>query len=131
MQLAGVTDDIQALIAQGPTLIKQTVTIVQKVGPHINFILSVVEDPALPVAVKKIQTLKSLYDANEPPIPTTPATPPTAHTTKGVGLNRALPILDAAIWYEKNRKWAPWAAGGGVLLLLGGIFALGRASVSP
>jgi hypothetical protein len=94
--------------------------ILTKAGPYLDTVVDVVQDPALPQLVTRIKTLKALQ-AKAPETSTAPAKP-------GVGLDRALPLLDAAIFYTKY-PWAPWAIGAGVVVVLGGIgFGIGRAT---
>jgi hypothetical protein len=121
----GVIEDIQSLIAKAPALLSQANTILAKAGPFLPFILSIVEDPALPLIITRVKTLQTVHAATAAPAApgATPSGPP-----KGVDLHRAVPLLDAAIWYEKH-KWVPWAVGAGVVLTLGGIgFGIGRLS---
>jgi hypothetical protein len=94
--------------------------ILTKAGPYLDTVVDVVQDPALPQLVTRIKTLKALQ-AKAPATPTEPTKP-------GVGLDRALPLMDAAIFYTKY-PWAPWAIGAGVIVVLGGIgFGIGRAT---
>jgi len=116
----GVAEDIEKLAQKGPELIHQAVVIVDRVLPFLPFVLSIVEDPALPQVISRIKLLKAAHAANSPPS-TGSSGPP-----KGIDLTRALPVLDGLIWYEKHR-WAPWVFGAGVVLALGGVgFGLGR-----
>ena len=118
--LGGVAEDIEKLAQKGPELIHQAVVIVDKVLPFLPFVLSIVEDPALPQMISKIKVLKAAHAANSPPSKGSSGPP------KGIDLARALPVLDGLIWYEKHR-WVPLAAGIGIVLALGGIgFGLGR-----
>jgi hypothetical protein len=114
--LNGVTEDLQLILTKGPEMVHQAATIVGKVGPFLPFVLSIVEDPALPQIITKVKTLKALHDKSTPSTPSSAASGP----PKGIDLKRALPILDAAIWYEKH-KWAPFAIGASVVLALIGV----------
>ena len=117
----GVAEDIQAILAKGPALLSQAVTIIDKAAPFLPFVLTVVEDPALPQIITRIKTLQALHAKTSSGAVPTASAPP-----KGIDLKRAVPLLDAAIWYEQHR-WAPWAIGAGVVLTLGGIgFGVGR-----
>lgn len=112
----GVAEDIQLILTKGPEMIHQAAAIVTKVGPFLPFVLSIVEDPALPQVITRIKTLKTLHEKGSPSTPSSAASGP----PKGIDLKRALPILDAAIWYEKH-KWAPFAIGASVVLALIGV----------
>ena len=107
--------DLSSLLSKGGAIL-------QKAGPYLDTVLEVVQDPALPQLVTKIKTLKALDTGTS--MPSAPGAP----STPGVGLNRVLPLWDAAIWYTKY-PWAPWVIGGGTILVLGGIgFGIGRAT---
>lgn len=107
------------------SLLNKGGAILQKAGPYLDTVLEVVQDPALPQLVTKIKTLKAIDAGTR--TPTAPGAPAPA-ATPGVGLNRVLPLWDAAIFYTKY-PWAPWAIGAGAVVLLGGIgFGIGRAT---
>jgi hypothetical protein len=138
MGLGGVAEDLQSIISKAPELLSKVVEIVNKAGPHLDVVMSIVSDPAMPQIVARIRTIQSIRAAKSPPAPApapapatsaTSATAPTATPpAANLGLKRALPILDGVIFFEKH-PWAPWAIGAGVLLVLGGIgFGIGRLS---
>lgn len=107
------------------SLLNKGGAILTKAGPYLDTVLEVVQDPALPQLVTKIKTLKAIDAGTR--APTAPGAPAPA-PTPGVGLNRVLPLWDAAIFYTKY-PWAPWAIGAGAVVLLGGIgFGIGRAT---
>lgn len=119
---SGTWEDLQSLFARAPALLTQGVQIIEKAGPYLDTILKVVEDPALPQLVSRVKTLQAL--ATGPQAATASTTTPS--TTKGVGLQKIMPMLDVAILYFKY-PWAPWAIGAGTILLFGGIgFGIGR-----
>lgn len=128
MQLAGLGDvssDIAALVAKGPGLLSQVVTIIDKAGEYLPVVMDIVEDPALPQIAQRIATLKDL--AAGQPEGTTSTTNYVPGT--GVGLSRAIPLLDGVIFFEKN-PWTVYAGAAAVVALLGGIgYMLGRRSV--
>jgi hypothetical protein len=123
----GVIEDIQALIAKAPALLSQANTILAKAGPHMDTVLKIVEDPALPQLVDRLKTMKAIQDAKPKASGAAPA--PTA---PGVGLKQVLPIWDAAIYVEKHPVARfvldhPVLVGAGAALVLGGIgFGVGR-----
>lgn len=107
------------------SLLNKGGAILQKAGPYLDTVLEVVQDPALPQLVTKIKALKAIDAGTR--TPTAPGAPAPA-AAPGVGLNRVLPLWDAAIFYTKY-PWAPWAIGAGAVVLLGGIgFGIGRAT---
>ena len=124
LMLNGVTEDLQTIVSKGPALISQAARIVIKAGEHLPLILDVVEDPALPQIARRVKILKSLAAG-------APSTAVAVSTSKyvpgtGIGLKRAVPILDIAIFYLRN-PWVTYAAGAGVVALLGGLgFLIGR-----
>lgn len=116
--LGDTVSDIQALLSKGSTILS-------KAGPYLDTVLEIVQDPALPQLVTKVKLLKAIDAGTR--TPTAPGAPAPA-ATPGVGLNRVLPLWDAAIFYTKY-PWAPWAIGAGAILVLGGIgFGIGRAT---
>jgi hypothetical protein len=97
--------------------------ILTKAGPYLDTVLQIVQDPALPQVIDRVKLIRTLSAG---PSPATPA--PSTAPAAGFELKRTLPVLDAVIWYEKHR-WAPYVAGAGVILVLGGIgFGIGRAT---
>lgn len=88
--------------------------------------LKVLEDPALPAVIDRAGTLATLAF---PPKPRT-ATPtaPTAPAKPGVGLDKAVPILDRAIWTMRNKWVIPLAIAGATLTPMVIGFGLGRLS---
>jgi hypothetical protein len=97
--------------------------ILSKAGPYLDTVLQIVQDPALPQVIDRVKLIRTLSAG---PSPATPA--PSTAPAAGFELKRTLPVLDAVIWYEKHR-WAPYVAGAGVILVLGGIgFGIGRAT---
>lgn len=106
--------DLSALLGKGGAILS-------KAGPYLDTVLEIVQDPALPQLITKVKTLKAITPSSAPAAPGAPTTP-------GVGLNRVLPLWDAAIFYTKY-PWAPWVIGAGAIVVLGGIgFGIGRAT---
>lgn len=122
-----ITDDLISLGSEAPRVISSLVQVVKKVGPVLGTVRNVVDDPAFPQVIARIQTLHELEAAAVASTPGLPGqAPPTPMQPAGIGLYRALPVLDAVIFARRN-PWAPWIVGGGFLLLIGGIgYRLGR-----
>lgn len=122
-QFGGVMEDLQTIVQKAPTYLNQLVTIVNKGAPYLPTIVKVVEDPALPQVVSRIEKLKAADAAASAPSGIPAAAAP---SKPGVGLSRTLPLWDAAIGYTKY-PWAPWAIAAGAVVVLGGIgFGIGR-----
>lgn len=120
----GVIEDLQSILQKAPALLQKGVVIIDKAGPHLDTVLKVTEDPALPQLVdriKKMQAVQAQKAAKAAPSGVSPTPAP------GVGLKRVLPLWDAAIFYEKH-PYAPWLIGVGAVLTLGGLgFGIGYA----
>jgi len=117
---AGFGDSISDILAKASQILT-------KAGPYLDTVLQIVQDPALPQVIDRVKLIRTL--AAGPAVPAAAAAPSTAPTAPaGFELRRTLPVLDAVIWYQKHR-WAPYVAGVGVALLLGGIgYGIGRAT---
>lgn len=111
--LGSVVDDVQKIAQKIPTL--------------LPVIVSVIEDPALPALMQRIQTLQAI-EARKPSAVATTPTP----AKPGVGLDRVLPLWDAAIFIERHpaAQFAvdhPVLVGAGIALALGSVgYGLGR-----
>jgi hypothetical protein len=103
----GVIEDVQA--------------IVHKAGPYLNTIVKVVNDPALPQFIARVEAIDALDSGGSP------SSSSTANADRsGVGLKNFLMPLDAYIYVRKN-PWVPWALGGAFVLLVGGIgYGIGK-----
>jgi hypothetical protein len=122
--LGDFKSDLIALASEAPGVVSQLVTVLKAVKPVLPTVRMVIEDPAFPRVVQQIQTLHDIEAARAAATPTVPGlpTPPGV----GVGLSKAVPILDAVIYARRN-PWAPWAAGAVLLLAIGGVgYRLGR-----
>lgn len=118
----GSAEDLLAIFRRAPAYASQISAILTKGAAYLPTIVKVVEDPALPQVVRRIETLRTIAAKKAPSAPSAPSVP----SVPGVGLHRVVPLLDAAIWYSKY-PWAPWAIGAAAVLALGGIgFGLGR-----
>jgi hypothetical protein len=119
----GLAEDIVALGSQAPAVISGLAKVVRTVGPVLPTVKLIVDDPAFPQVIARVHTLHEI-EASRPPAPGAPPRPPGAPV--GIGLDKAIPVLDAVIYARRN-PWAPWAALGAVLLVIGGVgYALGR-----
>lgn len=122
----GLAEDIVALGSEAPGVISGLVTVVRKLGPVLPTVKLVLDDPAFPQVLARIKTLHEI-EASKPSAPSTPGVPaPAPGAPVGIGLNKAVPLLDAVIYTRRN-PWAPWVVGGVLLLLIGGVgYRLGR-----
>lgn len=112
--LYGVADDVAAIVAKGPAFASAIATIVNRAGPYVGTVQKVVSDPAFPTVMQRIETIAALEDASS-----TGGGPSTPGGV-GVGLSKAVPILDGYIFYKKN-PWLGIAAIGLVVAVIGGI----------
>lgn len=126
-QLGDTSSDLAALAAKSPALLSQVISIVNKVENYLPTIAAAADDPALPALMNRVEQLKALENPySAAPAASNSAAPTPTGPQNGVGLNRVLPLFDAAIVYEKY-PWAPWAILAGTVVVLGGAgFALGR-----
>ncbi len=123
--LGDVASDLQTILSKAPDLISQAATLITQAQDYLPTITAAVQDPSMPALIQRVQTLQTLT-SGPAPAPTPAPTPGTTPAATGVGLNRVLPLFDAAIWYTKY-PWAPWVIGAGVIITLGGAgFAVGR-----
>lgn len=125
----GVVEDLQTLMAKGPALLAKGIQIIDKAGPHLDTILAVVQDPALPQVIGRVKTLRSLAAAKA--VPAAPGAAPTAPSAD-TGIKKLLPAFDAAIFLDKHPAAQfvlkhPVLVGAGAFLVLTGIgFGIGR-----
>lgn len=113
--------DLQTIINKAPQLLSQVVTILDKAAPQLPTILKMVEDPAFPVLVQKVETLQKIEAAK----PAAPGGAP-GPAKPGVGLDRVVPLWDAAIFIESHPAAAfvkdhPVLVGTGIAVVLAGI----------
>lgn len=100
--LGDVWSDAAALVQRGPDLIHQVVLIMDQVGPYLGTIQHVLEDPALPAVVQRVEIIRGLEQSSSG-----------GAAVKGVGLSKIVKPLDWYIWYRRNvPSWAPYAVGG-------------------
>lgn len=115
--LAGTADDLATIVKQGPAVAAQLASIIRTLNPYVNTVKSIVADPALPSVVQRIDVIASMESGG-------------ASTSTGVGLSKAVPVLDAYIYVKRN-PWVPWAVGLGIVALIGGIgYRMGQRKVS-
>lgn len=116
--LAGTADDLITIVQQGPAVAAQLASIIRTLNPYVRTVKSIVADPALPAVVQRIDVIASMESAS------------TGSSTAGVGLSKAVPVLDAYIYVKRN-PWVPWALGIGIVALIGGIgYRMGQRKVS-
>lgn len=125
----GLVEDIIALGSEAPAVVSGLLKVVRTVGPVLPTVKAVVDDPAFPQVIARIKTLNELEKSQvRPTAPRVPGAPRPPAAPVGIGLNRAVPILDAVIYARRN-PWAPWVAGGLALLIIGGVgYGLGKRS---
>jgi hypothetical protein len=122
--LGGIADDIAVLAGKGPQFLSAAVVVVTKLEPYLPLIVDAATDPALPKVMAKVKTIRALATKSTVSKPAGAA--PAAPKPRGIGLEKFLTPLDAAIWYLRY-PWAPWAIGAGVVFGIGGgSFLLGR-----
>lgn len=120
--IAGLQDDLVALISQAPSAVSTIVSILKRINPVLPTVKTVVDDPAFIQVIDRIRILHEI-EASKPSNPSTPGQGP---SSAGIGLDKAVPVLDAVIYARRN-PWAPWVFGAGLLLLIGGVgYRLGR-----
>lgn len=113
----GLAEDLVALGTAAPAVVSGLVKVVRAVGPVLPTVQLVVDDPAFPQVIARIRTLHEI-EASKPS--TTPSVPGVPKPPVGIGLSRAVPILDAVIYARRN-PWAPWLIGGLVVLTIGAV----------
>lgn len=127
--LGGVTEDLQTILQKAPDLLAKLVKILNAAGPHLDTVLQISLDPALPQIVARLKTLQASAAAK----PSTPAAPGAAPTTDS-GVSKLIPALDAAIFLDRHpaAQFAidhPILVGAGAFVILTGIgFGIGRLS---
>ena len=99
----------------------QLQTILAKADKYVDIVTDAMKDPALDPFVQRIRTLRD----SQPKMATKPGVAPAK--PPGIGLSKFIAPLDAFIWYQKN-KWVVPVGIAGTVVLLGGIFAVGRVS---
>lgn len=141
--LGDIQSDIQKLIAKGPVLLTKLVTLADKAGPYLDsaikvvdragkympVLLQVVYDPAMPDVIARIKVIKALRDAKAKKAGFFGDFGDFGAEEEytGVGLKKAIPLLDAYIYSQKNPA-VPWLLLGSGILLIGGIgFGVGYA----
>jgi hypothetical protein len=102
----------------------EAIVVIQKLGPHLDTIGLVVNDPSFPTLMERIKQLNAMEASTGGGGGGGGSSTPDAAKV-GVGLRYGVQVLDAAI-YAKRNPWAVGLVGAGVLLFIGSIgFALG------
>lgn len=114
----GAAEDVAALVSRGPAFVTTIVTIMNKAGPYVGTVQKVVEDPAFPAVMQRIDTLASTPSSGGTMTTTSSSAP--AVPTVGVGLVKAVPVLDAVIFVKRN-PIVGFLAIGGVLAAIAGV----------
>jgi len=118
-RLDGIVDDLATLATQGPAILAKAVTIIKKVAPYIDTAVLVVNDPALPKIMQRINTLHDIEAKKVQAFAVIAHKPPPTKDKIGISLKSFILPLDAFIYIKKN-PIVPWLVGLGVLLLIGG-----------
>jgi len=145
VQLGGFSEDVATIIKEAPRYAADLATLIRKAGAalpqavkvidkglaYLPTILAVVEDPALPSLVQRIQTLRSMSKPTTaaPPRPgayVPPTTTSSAPAVHGVGLSKIVPLIDKYIWVRRNPAVVVGVGLGGVAALVGVGFLIGR-----
>jgi hypothetical protein len=97
-------------------------SVITEAGKYLDIVTGVLKDKALPDLAQRIRTISSINTAGPKAV-----TPPT-DTSKPVNLDlqRFVKPLDAYIYYRRHTWILPVAISGGVLLLAGLGFGIGR-----
>jgi hypothetical protein len=124
-QLRGVFEDITTILDKGPAVASQVSAIITKIYPFLGTVRKIVDDPALPQVVQRIEVINAM------PSTATGLPGSIVVSAPGVGLKHLLAPLDAYIYARRN-PWAPWAIGAGIVLVIGGIgYRLGQRKARP
>lgn len=122
--LGSLADDIQTIIAQGPSIASNVAAIIRSINPYIGTVKTVIGDPAFPTVMTRVQTIVANQRGTIATAAGTTAPP------ADIGLSRAVPVLDAFIFAQMN-PWAPWAAGLAIVAVIGGIgYRMGQKKAS-
>lgn len=123
-QLGGLTEDLADILAKGPQVASQVAAITRKIWPYLGTIRTVVDDPALPAVIQRVQVIQTLPPLNLPSF--TAPSPTPAIPEPGIGLKNVVPALDAYIYARRN-PWVPFAVLGGIIFVIGGLgYRLGQ-----
>lgn len=139
-KVPGYITDIREIVEKGAGYIPQIKSIVIKAGaklPQINDIVikgigylptiqAIVEDPALPTLVNRVQKLRSLEQQARTEAASAGKPQPGPKGPVGVGLHRFVGPLDKYIWTREHPTATKLIVAGGAVALLGGVFMLGR-----
>jgi len=122
--LGDITSDIAAIVQQAPELLAKLQQILTQAGPHLDTILQIAQDPALPQVIERLQTLKA-QEAAKAPVPADGSAPA---TSTGSGVDKLIPVLDTAIFLNKHpaAQFAldhPILVGAGAAVVLAGLGA--------
>lgn len=115
MALFGIAEDVQTILSQGPAVAQNAAAIIARIGPYVGTVRRVVDDPSFPTVIQRIQTIADIEASSA-----AASGAPTPSSKAGVGLARAVPVLDAYIFARRN----PWVAGavvGGIVAIIAGI----------
>lgn len=99
-------------------IIGQATSVIQQSSQYLPTIQMVLNDPALPGIIQRVDTILA--------IPTAPSSTPGTAPTAPVGLQQFYPYLDAYIFWKQNPVLTPLAVAAGVLLIGAVGYKLGK-----
>jgi hypothetical protein len=119
-QAGAYLPQIRQIVTRAGSSLPQVQTIVEKGIGYLPTIVNIVQDPALPQLVQRINTLRRLEQK-----PATPGQPAPA-AVPGVGIQKMLAPIDAFIWYREHPKTAIMIGVGATVALVGAGVLIGR-----
>lgn len=124
--VAATAAAIAEFLNKTPDVVTQALAVLDKASTSIPTLTSIIEDPAFPQVMDRIKEMRAIAAAGPPappPAPSAKSSPP-----PGVGLQKFLPFMDAAIFYLRNPA-VTWVVGGSLVLVVAGLgYGLGRRS---
>lgn len=124
--VAATAAAIAEFLNKTPDVVTQALAVLDKASTSIPTLTSIIEDPAFPQVMDRIKEMRAIAAAGPPAPP--PAPPAKSSPPPGVGLQKFLPFMDAAIFYLRNPA-VTWVVGGSLVLVVAGLgYGLGRRS---
>lgn len=137
--VAATAAAIAEFLNKTPDVVTQALAVLDKASTSIPTLTSIIEDPAFPQVMDRIKEMRAIAAAGPPAPPPAPSassasspastsTAPKSSPPPGVGLQKFLPFMDAAIFYLRNPA-VTWVVGGSLVLVVAGLgYGLGRRS---
>jgi hypothetical protein len=138
--LGDIVSDVQNLLQQlqsgalgqkATEALQKLNAIIDQAGPHLDTVMQLLQDPALPQVVDRLKTLQTMSATPTTPTDTTTPTETTPATPQPTAAAKLVPVLDAAIFVEQHpaAKFAlehPILVGVGAAVVLTGLgFGIG------